>query len=410
MLSVQEARERILNSFHPGEKIVLPLHQGAGRILAEDIHASTDLPPFDNSSVDGFAVRSSDVARANPSHPVRLDVVADIPAGSFSQKALQSGQAARIMTGAPLPAEADAVVMVEDTDFNVRAPGTPAPRSVAIYKPVTAGTSIRRRGDDLHEGVEVLHSGSSLRPQDLGILATLGVARVSVYRKPRLALLSGGDELIPVEAPLSPGKIHDANSIMLSALTEQSGAEVIPLGIAADQLEAVHNALEQAVEAKADLIVSSAGVSVGAFDYVKEAVESAGGLDFWQVDMRPGKPLAFGRYRDVPFIGLPGNPVSAFIGFKIFVIPALEKMNGMPSRASFPMKARLAESIESDGRMSFLRAVVTEQNGTLMAYLTGHQGSGNILSLVQANALLIVPSGVKSLPANSEVDLWWMEK
>ena len=409
MLSVQEARERILLTFQPVERISLPLDRSAGRVLAEDIRAGTDLPPFDNSSVDGFAVRATDVVGAGPSTPRNLEVVADIPAGSYSETPLQLGQAARIMTGAPLPPEADAVVMVEDTDFNVRTPGTPAPGRVAVYKPAGPGTSVRRRGDDLHAGDEVLHTGRRLRSQEIGLLAMLGVAAVSVYRRPRLALLSSGDELLPVGAPLSPGKVHDANTFTLAALAEEAGAETIRLGVAADEAADVRSRLERAVKAGADLIVSSAGVSVGAFDYVKEAVEAGGELDFWQVDMRPGKPLAFGRYRGIPFFGLPGNPVSAFVGFEIFVRPALEKLSGLAGSPPLRLKARLAEPVESDGREAYLRAVVTEQDGELVARLTGHQGSGNILSLVQANALLIVPSGVKSLPANSEVDLWRIE-
>ncbi len=401
MLSVSEARERILAVFLPVESQTVSLNRAAGRVLACDIAAETDLPLFDNSSVDGFALHKADFAC-----PRTLNVVADIRAGETSETPIRPGQSARIMTGAPLPPGAEAVVMVEDTDFNVRTPGTPAPQTVTIHKSVQPGENIRRRGDDLHTGDEVLSAGMRLRAQEIGLLAMLGAAEVLVYRQPRFALLSSGDELLPVEAPLTPGKIHESNSYALAALAEAAGVELIRLGVAADTEADVRSRLERAVEAKADVIVSSAGVSVGAFDYVKYVIEEDGELDFWKVNMRPGKPLAFGKYRGVPFFGLPGNPVSAFVGFEVFVRPALEKLSGLELRPRPHQMARLAESLESDGRESYLRAVISQENGVLVARLTGHQGSGNIFSLVRANALLIVPSGVKSLPANSDVEIW----
>jgi molybdopterin molybdotransferase len=299
--------------------------------------------------------------------------------------------------------------MVEDTDFHVRLAGTPAPQTVAIYLPVQPDEHIRHRGDDLHTGEKVLVTGTRLRAQEVGLLATLGITEVAVYRSPKVALLSSGDELLPVDATLTPGKIHDANTYILAALSESSGVELVRLGIASDTETDVRSRLERAVCEKADVIISSAGVSVGAFDYVKSIVEAEGELDFWKVDMRPGKPLVFGRYHGIPIFGLPGNPVSAFVGFEIFVRPALEKLSGQTPHSHPPQKACLAEPVESDGRASYLRAVVTEEDGRLVARLTGHQGSGNILSLVQANALLIVPSGVKSLPANSEAEIWFLE-
>jgi len=236
----------------------------------------------------------------------------------------------------------------------------------------------------------------------------LGVATVPVHRRPRLALLSSGDELIPLEATLTPGKVRDSNTYTLSAQAAQSGVEVVRLGVAADERLAVQSMLERAVAEGVDVIVSSAGVSVGAFDFIKDVVEEQGSLDFWKVNMRPGKPLAFGHYQDIPFFGLPGNPVSAFIGFEVFVRPALEKLGGAIPQPRPRQHARLAGPVNTDGRETYLRAVVTEENGTLVARLTGHQGSGNLLSLVQANALLIVPSGVKSLPANAEAEVWML--
>ena len=409
MLSVSDARARILEIFVSVETANLSIAHLTGRVLASDITAKTDFPLFDNSSVDGFALQISDSAGAGHVSPRTLMVTADIRAGTTSDIPIHSGQCARIMTGAPLPPGADAVVMVEDTDFNERIAGSPAPLTVAVYKPLQPGENVRRRGDDLHAGDKVLSSGTRLRAQEVGLLAMLGLPEVPVYRSPKVALLSSGDELLPVEVPLTPGKIHDANSYILAALTEGTGMELIQLGVASDTETDIRSKLERAVDEKADVIISSAGVSVGAFDYIKSAVESDGELYFWKVNMRPGKPLAFGKYHGIPFFGLPGNPVSAFVSFEVFVRPALEQLSGQTPHPHPSQKARLAEPVESDGRESYLRAIVTEEKGQLTVRLTGHQGSGNIFSLVQANALLIVPSGVKSLPAHSDVEIWLIE-
>jgi molybdopterin molybdotransferase len=401
MLSVSEARERILAVIAPVEIQTVPLKRAAGRVLANDIIAASDFPLFDNSGMDGFALNRADLISTRP-----LKVVLDIRAGDFSEIPIRPGECARIMTGAPVPPGADAVVMVEDTDFITNAPGTPAPQMMTIKKAIRPGANIRRRGEDLQRGEKVLSAGKRVRAQEIGLLATLGVTEVQVHRKPRLALLSSGDELLPVEAPLTTGKIHESNSHALAALAEETGAEIIDLGVAADKETDIRLRLESAVEAKADLIVSSAGVSVGAFDYVKSVIAENGEIDFWKVNMRPGKPLAFGKFRGIPFIGLPGNPVAAFIGFEVFVRPALETLSGLEAKPHLSQTAILAEALESDGRESYLRAIVSQENGRLVARLTGHQGSGNILSLVRANALLIVPSGVKSLPANSDIEIW----
>jgi len=404
LISVTEARERILDKLRPVPSETLPLHECTDRVLAEDLAAVNDLPPFDNSSMDGFAVRAADVQAV----PVRLRVVGDIAAGSAPDLTLGPGEAARIMTGAPLPAGADSVIPVEDTDFHSRSPGTPAPKAVSFLKPARAGGNVRPRGMDAHAGDIALHARQLLRPQDIGLLAMLGQARVSVFRRPRVALLSSGDELLPVDAPLEPGKIHDSNTYMLSALTVKAGAELIPLGVAGDRLEEVSALLEKAADLKADLILSSAGVSVGAFDFVKEVVDSRGRLDFWRVNMRPGKPLAFGDYRSIPFIGLPGNPISAFVGFEVFVRPAIQRLCGLAETHRPVLRVRLGEPVESDGRESYLRAGIQSTIDGPVAFLTGHQGSANLPALVKANALLIIPAGVKSAPAGWEVEAWML--
>ena len=406
LLSVDQARERILSHFQPVTTQTLPLAGCSNRVLAQDINATNDLPPFDNSSMDGFALHAVDVVGAGTDSPRTLRVVADIPAGSHPTISLASGEAARIMTGAPLPEGADAVVPVEDTNFDNRDAGTPAPDEVRIFKSTKSGANIRLRGMDLRAGQVVLHKGRVLKPQDLGLLAMLGYANVQVYRKPRIALFSSGDELLPVDAPLEEGMIRDSNSYTLAALIEAADAEVIRLGVAKDNPDSVKALLDKAVELNADLITSSAGVSVGAFDFVKQVIESNGKMDFWRVNMRPGKPVAFGEYKQILFIGLPGNPVSSFVGFEVFVRPALQRLRGASNGGRQTIRVRCAEQIDSDGRESYLRAQVQEEDGTLIARLTGHQGSGNLHSLVQANALLIIPAGVKCVPAGQEVKAW----
>jgi molybdopterin molybdotransferase len=409
LLSVSEARQILLDAVEPMGVETVALAQAAGRVLAEDVVARFDLPPFTNSSMDGFALSPGDVTEAGPKQPVTLPVAADIPAGQVLASFMPPGHAVRIMTGAALPPGAEAVVPLEDTDFGVRSPGLAPPDQVRIYRSVQPGENVRPRGQDVQAGETVLPAHSFLRAQEVGLLAMLGEAHVKVVRKPRVALLSTGDELAPVEAQLEPGKIHDSNAYLLAALVRQYGGEPLILGVAADREDSIRTRLDQACQAEADLILSSAGVSVGAFDFVRQVVQEQGELSFWRVNMRPGKPLAFGKYRGRSFIGLPGNPVSSFVTFEVFVRPALLKMGGSYAWDRPGRLVQLAEIVESDGRESYLRAVVTKEAGVWIARLTGHQGSGNLRSLVQANALLIVPSGVKSLPVGAEAEAWMFD-
>jgi molybdopterin molybdotransferase len=411
LLSVSEARQHLLKAFSPVQPESIPLIDSHGRVLAEQVTSPIDLPIFDNSSMDGFAVRAEDIAQANAGKPVVLRVVVDIPAGTLAAHSIESGEAGRIMTGAPLPSGADAIVPVENTDHYRpgEKTGTNVPETVQIFSPVNAGAFVRSKGQDVRAGQVVLHSGARLRPQDLGLLAMLGCAEVSAFRRPRVAMFSTGDELLPVHMALEPGMIHDSNAYTLSSQVLRDGGQPVYLGIAPDREEEVEALLERAVAEQADLIVSSAGVSVGAFDFVRSVVERHGHLTFWRVNMRPGKPIAFGSYRGTPFIGLPGNPVSAFVGYEVFVSFALNRLAGLPDKPRPVLSTRLLEPVESDGRESYLRAIAYIDNGSWFARLTGHQGSGNLLSLVQANALLIIPSGVKSLPIGAEVQAWLLE-
>jgi len=406
MLSVAEARERILSTFQPLQTTAIPLQESAGRVLSQPVVADIDLPSFDNSSVDGFAVHSSDVIKGSTENPISLVVIGDIPAGRITSVETGQGECMRIMTGAPIPSGTDAVVMVEDTDFNNRDAGVPAPKRLTVMKSVKPGENIRRQGADVRAGQSILAQPHRLRAQDIGLLAMLGLSEIHVHRKPRISIFSTGDELSSLGGPLMPGKIRDANSHSLSTLAMEGGAEVVHHGIAEDDPASIKKMLDEAYAEKVDLIISSAGVSVGAFDYVKSVVESKGALDFWKVNMRPGKPFAFGNYCGIPFFGLPGNPVSAFISFLVFISPAIEKLAGQEPCQRPVSRVHLGEGIETDGRESYLRAVVTKEGIHQVARLTGHQVSSNLLSLVQANALLIIPSGVKSVPLGEEVDAW----
>ena len=407
LLSVKAAQRRIATSLAPVQTERVPLERALGRVMAEAARSAV-LPRFDNSSVDGFAVLASDVRGATQASPRRLRVAADVPAGRKSPVRVTAGRAARIMTGAPIPRGATAVVMLEDTDFAARPDQRELPPSVQVLRSVSRGENIRRRGMDVAGGRLVLLAGHTLRSQDLGLLAMLGRTRVRVFRRPRVALLASGNELTRRGRRLRPGQVIDVNSITLAALIEAAGCEVIGLGIARDTSNDIERLLRKAVQWNADLIVSSAGVSVGAFDLVRDVIMEGGRIDFWRVNVRPGKPLAVGEYRGIPFIGLPGNPVSAFVGFELFVRPAIARLSGAVLPRRRPVQVRLSKAIKLDGRESYLRAVITERRGNLFARLVSHQGSGNLLSLVQANALLLFPAGVKSLAAGDRVDAWWL--
>ncbi len=405
LLSVSEARARILAQFLPLDAETVPLEDAQDRVLFEDVSAGIELPPFSNSGMDGFAVRAADVSSASPESPATLKVTQDIPAGKAALQMLQAGEAARIMTGAMLPGGADSIVPVENTDgaeMQTFTLGQP----VRIFHPAQPGEFVRPKGQDLPAGKVVLQRSRKLQPQDIGLLATLGITAVKVFQRTRVAVLSTGDEILPPDAPLTPGKIHDSNTYTISALVKQAGGVAFNLGVAPDDLESVRQRLDRAVSLSVDLILTSAGVSVGAFDFVRTLVQSEGQLDFWRVNMRPGKPVAFGSYKGIHLIGLPGNPVSAFVGFEVFVRPTISKLSGLENLDHPVIRVRLGEPIDSDGRESYLRAFFRQEDGTRLAFLAGHQGSGNLYSLVLANALLIVPSGVKSLPIGTEINAW----
>jgi len=336
-------------------------------------------------------------------------LIGDIPAGEESNIVLRPRQSVRIVTGAVLPQGADAIVPVEHTSLGHFEPGSTIPTQVSILHPVQAGDNIRPRCQDFKMGDILLEPNKCIRPQDVGVIAMQGYTEVEVYRRPKIGIISSGDELLAVGLPWKPGKIFDSNSYTLAAQTIKSNCDYVHLGTIKDSYADVLNALDFAVVERVDLLLTSAGVSMGAFDYVRAVVEQHGNLVFWRVNMRPGKPLAFGNYKNTTFVGLPGNPVSAFIGFEVFVRPMLQKMSGLANYERTPIKVRLLQSLESDGRESYLRASIIRESGEWKGRLSGHQGSGNLLSLVQANALIIIPSGQHFVPAMSELDAWLID-
>jgi molybdopterin molybdotransferase len=408
-LSVQEALTAVLNSVSVLSTEHVPLLEALGRVLAEPVVARDSLPPFANSSMDGYALRAADLAGASPESPATLRVLADIAAGSVSDVVLTPGTAARIMTGAPLPPGADAVVPVEDTSEPWRDEKRPLPTTIQIKRQVAANDYVRHIGEDIAAGQVVLQAGHALRPQEVGILAALGVSQVPVVRRPKVGVLATGDELIPVDAPLQPGKIRNSNGYAQIAQVLALGGVPISLGIARDTEEDVRAKLQVGLGAGVDLFVSSAGVSVGAYDVVKSVLEQEGSVGFWRVRMRPGKPLAYGRYGGVPYLGLPGNPVSAMVSFERFARAAILKMAGHRHLNRPQINVIVQEEIYSDGRESYIRAVVEKRSDGYVATTTGGQGSHMMTSLVKANALLIVPEGTKYVSVGENLTAWMID-
>ncbi|MBE2182120.1 MAG: molybdopterin molybdotransferase MoeA [Anaerolineae bacterium] len=392
LISVDAALNQILTSFRLLDIEDVSLDDAFNRVLAEAQFAADSLPPFPNSSMDGFAVRAADLHAA----PIRLRVIGDIPAGKAPQFSVQAGEAARIMTGAEMPEGADAVVPVEVTDQNFRQTGElDLPDFVQINQPVKSGDYIRPRGEDVQAGQRVLAKGTLLGAAEIGLMAALGISRVPVIRQPRVAILSTGDELLSPDQPLTPGKIRDANSYSLATLVRQYGGIPIRFAPAADSIDAVRIRFEEALAEQPDVILSSAGVSVGVFDVVRTVIAEIGHIDLWRINIRPGKPLAFGQVRGVPFFGLPGNPVSAMVTFDVFVRPALLNLGGRGDDALI-VEAALERPIRSDGRRTFVRVKLRRdtEHGRWIASETGTQSSGALSSMVLADGLLTIPEGL----------------
>lgn len=416
MISVEDARERILAHFERLPVEHRPLVEALGQVLAEDAVAPFDIPPLDNTAMDGYAVRAEDTTGASEANPVRLRVVANLAAGYLHEMPVGPGEAVRIMTGAPIPPGADAVVPFEETDETLRGPGQLPQRgdTVGIFKAARPGANVRGRAGDVREGSVAIGAGRILRPSEVGVLASIGLAEAPVYRRPIVAVLSTGDEVTEPGVPLLPGRIYDANSVAIAASVVRSGGIPRLLGIARDTVEDLTAKVRQGLDA--DMLVTSAGVSRGDFDVVKDVLAREGAIDFWTVRMRPGKPLAFGSFegpggRRVPHLGLPGNPVSSMVSFELFGRPAIFKMLGRDDWQRPMLRAITRQPIvNSDPRRFFGRCIVTKgEDGRWYADLTGPQGSNILTGMSSANALTVVPEDVASVAAGEEIDVMLLD-
>ncbi|MDE3094682.1 MAG: molybdopterin molybdotransferase MoeA [Chloroflexota bacterium] len=415
MISVEEALERILSHVHVLEPEERPILDALGQVVAEDVVAPLDIPPHDNTAMDGYALRAADTRGAREDAPVTLRVVGELAAGYLFEGEVQPGAAVRIMTGAPMPRGTDAVVPFEETDEPAgRAFGSFAKSRdvVGILKAARPGANVRRAAEDVRRGQTILRAGALLHPAQVGVLASLGQATVRVHRRPVVAILSTGDEVREPGEPLRPGQIYDSNAYSISAMVQASGGIPRRLGIAKDTVEALTAKLRGGLDA--DLLVTSAGVSRGDYDVVKDVLAKEGEVDFWTVRMRPGKPLAFGTFssgaRRVPHIGLPGNPVSSMVSFELFGRPAIFKMLGRGDWQRPLVRAVVDEAIaNTDARRVYARAILTQREDRWHAALTGPQGSGMLTSMAQANALAIVPEDVPGVAPGDEVDAMLLE-
>lgn len=411
MISVESALEQVLAQVQPLPAEETPILEALGQVLAEDVCAQIDVPPLDNSAMDGYAVRAVDVAGAGEARPVLLRVIANLAAGQTTDVIVTEGTTVRIMTGAPLPMGADAVVQFEHTDEGGRAHPRPEAgrhETVVIHRPATPGLNVRRAGEDIRAGQIVLRQGTTLRPAEVGVLASLGYIRISVHRRPLVAVLSTGDELVPLGQPLGPGQIYNSNSYSIAAQVKRTGGIPLLLGIARDRPDDLVAKLRQGLGA--DLLITSGGVSMGDFDVVKDVLAAEGEVTFWRVRMKPGKPLAFGRIGEVPHLGLPGNPVSSMVTFETFARPAILKLMGRTNYRKPSVEAVLLQGAKNtDRRRVYLRAIVEKQGDQYVASLTGPQGSGILTSMALANALAVLPEDTAEVRPGDRVQVLMLD-
>jgi molybdopterin molybdotransferase len=410
MISVEEALAYILQHFHPLEPERVPLLEALDRVLTEDIVSDINVPPFNNSAMDGYAVIADDIANASRDQPVTLRVIGDVAAGYTAARAVARGTAMRIMTGAPLPSGADTVVRFEETSEGLEARGVRKARdTVDILKVIQRGDNVRAAGEDIRAGEIVFPKGTIVRPAEIGVMASLGKKFVSVHRRPRVAILATGDELVAIDEPIAPGKIRNSNEYSNAASVLKAGGVPVQLGIARDNIADLTEKIRAGLATDVDLFLTSAGVSVGDYDIVKDVLNAEGEMRFWQVKMKPGKPLAFGVLRGkkgVPLLGLPGNPVSAMIAFEVFARPAILTMLGKTKFARPTVRAVLQQEIKNDsGRRNLIRVVVEPRGDGFIARSTGEQGSGILTSVARANGLLVVREDVTLVRAGEMVDV-----
>ncbi len=404
MLSVEEAREKILSVFNKLEEISVNLENSLGYVISKDVVSKINVPPWDNSAMDGYAVLQKDVKKASNDNIVYLNVIEEIAAGNMPKKSISLGQASRIMTGAPVPDGADAVVPFEDTDENQ----SKSKEKIGIKIDVVDFENIRKCGEDISEGDKVITKGTEITPAVVGVLASIGYDQIQVYRKPKVGILSTGNELIEPGEKLEKGKIYNSNSSTIASLTKQYGGEIKSQTHSEDTIEDLEKKLYNFHDV--DLIVTSAGVSKGDYDVVKDVLSKNGDMNFWSVNMRPAKPLAFGQIvingREIPLIGLPGNPVSAMIAFEKFGRYAIDKMSGKKIKHRPIIRATLTEDIHNyDGRRLYARVKVSREDSKIIATPLKNQSSGVLTSMFLSNGLAICPSGTDILKKDQKIDV-----
>ena len=416
MISVEEALDKVLSYVEVLEPERKPILDCLGQVLAEDVYSTIDIPPLDNSAMDGYALRAEDTRGASESSPVYLSVVGEVAAGSMPTREVKPGTAIRIMTGAPLPEGADAVVQFENTDeVNRKLSGDDLSQIGILYQ-AKKRLNVRGRGEDIAKGNLVLEKGRVLRPQEIGVLASLGHPTALVIRRPIVAILATGDELIAVDQPLAPGKIHNSNTYTIAAEVSRYGGVPKILGIGRDSIQSLTEKIDGGLDA--DILITSGGVSKGDYDVVKDVLAEHGEIGFWTVRMKPGKPLAFGiikkteggREKKVPHLGLPGNRVSSMVTFEQFARPAILKMMGKKILAKPVIRAIIENDIvATDERRLFARVNVIKRKGQYRASLTGHQGSGILTSMTKANGLAVIPENSKGVKAGDMVEVQMLD-
>ena len=435
MLTVEEARDAVLAVATPVDAERLPVPEALGRVAAEAATACVSLPPWANSAMDGYAIHAADTAGAAETSPIELRVVGDVAAGAAPDGSVTPGHAIRIATGGRLPVGADAVVPVEATT-PLDASGHPGPRgrdatgpvpaAIQVHEATAVGGSVRKAGSDIEAGASLIEPGTAITAAHITLMAGTGVERVSVHRRPRIAVLATGDEVRSPGQELGAAGIPDANGPGLRALVTAAGADPIDLGIATDDLDDVLTRLRRGLDSDADAVIVSGGVSVGPYDVVKRAIETVGRMDLWRVAVQPGKPFAFGTAerpeggRQVLLFGLPGNPVSSAVTFELFVRPAIRRLGGRKHLLRPVDRAVLVDAVtKGHGRRAFLRVEierddvgmpVRDDRGRIQARLAGGQGSHVISALAAADALAVIPEADDSLPAGSDVALWWLDR
>jgi len=416
MISVEEAFEKILSHVEVLEPERKPILNCLGQVLAEDVYSTIDIPPLDNSAMDGYALRAEDTRGAGETSPRYLAVVGEVAAGSMPTKEVRPGTAIRIMTGAPLPEGADAVVRFEDTDEVNRKSARGDLSQIGILCQAKKELNVRGRGEDIAKGNLILKKGKVLRPQEIGVLASLGRSTALVIRRPIVAILATGDELVGVDQPLAPSKIHDSNNYTIAAEVSRYGGIPKILGIGRDSVQSLTEKIDEGLDA--DMLITSGGVSKGDYDIVKDVLAEHGEVGFWTVCMKPGKPLAFGvmkkveggRKGKVPHLGLPGNPVSSMITFEQFARPAILKMLGKKILAKPAIRAIIEDDVvDTDGRRLFARVNVTKRGGQYYASVTGPQGSGILTSMARANGLAVIPESSKGVKAGDMVEVQMLD-